>query len=177
MIKILFIDKNQINETIRVEVKEMNRDWLKDITRNDDLVDDFIDEYRQLLESNKERELAIQGNLIQMAKEMPTIMDKRFSQFEDVNSVLNIIEIKANQARSRHFAAYSQGSARAYSSRDIEKFIDGEADVVDLAYKQNKLARLRNQYAALTKGLSTKEFQLTNITKLKVAGLDDSEIF
>jgi hypothetical protein len=66
--------------------------------------------------------------------------------------------------------------SRALTSRDVEKYIDGEPSVVDLMIIQNKIALIRNKFAGITKALEIKHFQITNIVKLKAAGLDDSDI-
>jgi hypothetical protein len=62
------------------------------------------------------------------------------------------------------------------TSRDADKYVDGEADVVDMAKIINDFALLRNQWLGITKGLDQKQWQLTNIVKLRVAGMEDANI-
>ena len=40
----------------------------------------------------------------------------------------------------------------------------------------NQVAYTRNQFLGITKGFEIKHFQLTNIIKLRVAGMEDAEI-
>ena len=62
---------------------------------------------------------------------------------------------------------------RALSSRDCEKYVEGEADVVDMEKIINEFAMLRNQWLGIIKGLDIKQWQLSNIIKLRTAGLED----
>lgn len=154
----------------------MSRNWIAEIKHDSDKVDDFVTDYKKKL-NECQKDLTIDGNLIQLCKDMPVIVDKVFSLFQDANTILKIIEIELDRARSHHFRTYMNGSNRTYSSRDIEKFIDGEPDVVDLAYKHAQVAQIADKFAGVSKAVAAKEFQLSNITRLKVAGLDDADIF
>ena len=40
----------------------------------------------------------------------------------------------------------------------------------------NEIALLRNQYLGITKSLETKNFMMSNVVKLRVAGLDDAHL-
>ena len=62
---------------------------------------------------------------------------------------------------------------KALSSRDAEKYIDGEDEVVDFNHLINEFALLRNKFHGLVKALDAKQFQINNIVKLRVAGLED----
>ena len=57
-----------------------------------------------------------------------------------------------------------------------ELSVDGEDDVVDLTKIVNDFALIRNQYLGITKGLDQKQWQITNIVKLRVAGMEDADI-
>ena len=54
--------------------------------------------------------------------------------------------------------------------------MDGEADVVDFDKIVNEFALLRNRWLGITKGLDQKQWQITNIVKLRVAGMEDATI-
>ena len=41
----------------------------------------------------------------------------------------------------------------------------------------NEFALLRNKFLGLLKAIDAKQFQINNIVKLRVAGLDDAELF
>ena len=63
------------------------------------------------------------------------------------------------------------------TSRDAEKYIDGEDEVVTMSQLINEFALVRNKYLGLLKAIDAKQFQINNIVKLRVAGLDDAELY
>jgi hypothetical protein len=62
---------------------------------------------------------------------------------------------------------------KVLSSRDADKFAEGDADYIDMEHLINEFALVRNKYLALMKGLDAKQYQINNITKLRAAGLED----
>jgi hypothetical protein len=63
--------------------------------------------------------------------------------------------------------------ARALTSRDAEKYTDGEDEVIDFETIINEVALLRNKWLGVMKGIETKAFQINNIVRLRVAGMED----
>ena len=61
-------------------------------------------------------------------------------------------------------------------SRDVDRYVDGEADVVDYEKIINEFALLRNKWLGVLKALDSKQWQITNITKLRVAGMEDARL-
>ena len=61
-------------------------------------------------------------------------------------------------------------------SKDLEKYVDGEADVVDYEKIINEFALMRNKWLGLLKGLDQKQWQITNVVKLRVAGMEDASL-
>ena len=61
-------------------------------------------------------------------------------------------------------------------SRDVDRYVDGEADVVDYEKIINEFALLRNKWLGVLKALDPKQWQITNITKLRVAGMEDASL-
>jgi len=149
--------------------------WLEVLNNDHSKVDDFVAEYELYLTEAK-TELGIDGHVEKLARQMPAITDKRFSQLQEIEAVLELFTIKLKKERSVHYKQYLEHYSRALTSRDVEKYIDGEPSVVDLMIIQNKIALIRNKFAGITKALEIKHFQITNIVKLKAAGLDDSDI-
>jgi hypothetical protein len=62
------------------------------------------------------------------------------------------------------------------SSRDAEKYSDGEPEVLEMQRLINEFALIRNKYQGLIKGIDVKQFMISNITKLRVAGMEDASV-
>jgi hypothetical protein len=99
---------------------------------------------------------------------------KIYGNLERASAALPGIELR--RLRSKTFKKFLENYNRALSSRDAEKYVDGEDDVVDMTKIVNDFALIRNQYLGITKGLDQKQWQITNIVKLRVAGMEDADI-
>ena len=132
----------------------------------------FIED--ELIEARSEVKLT--GNVERAAAEMPGIVEQRFNQLQEIEAILNYLNIELRRLRSSFFKKYLESYQRALSSRDVEKYVDGEADVVDYEKIINEFALLRNKWLGLLKGLDQKQWQITNVVKLRVAGMEDASV-
>jgi len=110
------------------------------------------------------------------AAEMPGIVEHRFNQLQEIEAILNYLNIELRRLRSSYFKKYLENYQRALSSRDVEKYVDGEADVVDYEKIINEFALLRNTWLGVLKALDQKQWQITNVVKLRVAGMEDATL-
>ena len=118
-------------------------------------------------------EVKIKGSLEKSSSALPGITEHRFNQLQEIEAILEHINIELRKERSSVFRKYLESYNRQLSSRDAEKFADGDADVIDLQHLVNEFALVRNKYLGLIKALDAKQFQLNNITKIRAAGLED----
>jgi|TARA_B100000900_G_scaffold404276_1_gene412459 hypothetical protein len=149
--------------------------WYSRITQDIGNIPDAILWYEnELQEARKETRLF--GNLEKQAANLPGIVEERFGQLQEIEAVLEYLNIELRRTRSKFFKQYLENYQRALSSRDVEKYVDGEADVVDFEKIINEFALLRNKWLGVMKGIDMKQWQITNITKLRVAGMEDASI-
>ena len=125
---------------------------------------------------NARIECGLKGNLEKNASALPGIVEKRFGQLQEIEAILEYLNIELRRTRTKFFKKYLENYQRALSSRDVERYVDGEADVVDMEKIINEFALLRNKWLGILKGLDQKQWQITNITKLRVAGMEDASI-
>jgi hypothetical protein len=118
-------------------------------------------------------EVKIHGNVEKSSAQLPGIVEQRFNQLQELEAVLEYLNIELRRTRSKAFKKYLENYQRALSSRDVEKYVEGEADVVDMEKIINEFAMLRNQWLGIIKALDIKQWQLSNIIKLRTAGLED----
>jgi hypothetical protein len=149
--------------------------WYSRITQDIGNIPDAILWYEnELQEARKETRLF--GNLEKQAANLTGIVEERFGQLQEIEAVLEYLNIELRRTRSKFFKQYLENYQRALSSRDVEKYVDGEADVVDFEKIINEFALLRNKWLGVMKGIDMKQWQITNITKLRVAGMEDASI-
>ncbi len=149
--------------------------WYQKIAKDISAIPEAIKHYESELESAK-AECRIRGNVEKASANMPGIVEQRFNQLQEIEAILQYMNIELRRLRSKHFKKYLENYQRALSSRDVEKYVDGEADVVDYEKIINEFALLRNKWLGITKGLDQKQWQITNIVKLRVAGMEDASI-
>jgi hypothetical protein len=142
-----------------------------DLARLPDALEHFENEYWSAAD-----EVKIYGNLEKSAARLPGIVEQRFNQLQEVEAILNHLNIQLKKIKSRHFKKYLENYQRALSSRDVEKYVDGEDEVVDYETLVNEVALMRNRWLGIIKALDQKQWQITNITKLRVAGMEDATL-
>ena len=104
---------------------------------------------------------------------MPGIVEHRFNQLQEIEAILEYLNIEQRRKKTRYYKKYLEGYNKALSSRDAEKYADGEDEVIDQQHIVNEFALIRNKYLGLIKALDAKQFQINNIVKLRAAGLED----
>jgi len=109
-------------------------------------------------------------------KENTYEMAERFGQLQQLEAILEYLNIELRRLKSKTFRKYLENYNRALSSRDAMTYVEGEDDVVDMDKIINDFALIRNQWLGITKGLDQKQWQITNIVKLRVAGMEDADI-
>jgi hypothetical protein len=149
--------------------------WYNRITQDLGVLPDFVAYYQNEYEAAR-RETGVKGNIERNLSALPGITEYRFNQLQEIEAVLNYLNIQLRGIRRRHFQKYLENYQRALSSRDVDKYVDGEKEVLDYEVLINEVALLRNQYLGILKGLESKNFMLGHITRLKVAGMEDAVI-
>ena len=146
--------------------------WYSRVTASLDVIPDFISYYERELEDAK-RDCRIGGIVEKNISALPGITEQRFNQLQEIEAVLNYLNIQLRKIRRRHFQKYLEAYARALTSRDAEKYVDGEDEVIDFETIINEVALLRNCWLGIMKGLDTKQWQMGHIVRLRTAGMED----
>jgi hypothetical protein len=149
--------------------------WYSKISKDISHIPNAVDFYNQELEDAK-KEIKIVGNVEKASANMPGIVEHRFSQLQEIEAILEYLNIELRRLKSQYFRKYLENYQRSLSSRDCEKYVEGEADVVDFEKIINEFALLRNKWLGITKALDIKQWQLSNIIKLRVAGMEDATL-
>ena len=149
--------------------------WYSQISKDISKIPDAINYFESEL-GEARKDSRISGNIEKAAANMPGIVEERFGQLQEIEAILEYLNIELRRLRSSLFRKYLENYQRALSSRDVEKYVDGEADVVDMEKIINEFALLRNKWLGVTKGLDIKQWQLSNIIKLRCAGMEDATI-
>ena len=149
--------------------------WYDRVSKDISAIPDAVAYYEAELLAAK-IECKISGNIERASANMPGIVENRFSQLQEIEAILEYLNIELRRLRSQHFRKYLENYQRSLSSRDCEKFVEGEADVVEFEKITNEFALLRNKWLGIIKSLDIKQWQVSNIIKLRTAGLEDATL-
>lgn len=146
--------------------------WYNRITQDLSVIPDFISYYEAELNAAKQ-DVKIFGNVEKNIANLPGVTEHRFNQLQEIEAVLNYLNIQLRKIRRKHFQKYLEAYNRVLSSRDAEKYVDGETEVVDFETIINEVALIRNRWLGVMKGLESKNFMLGHVVRLRAAGMED----
>lgn len=146
--------------------------WYTKVSGDLTCLPDFLDYYRQEINASK-LEVSVKGNLEKNLAALPGIVEYRYNQLQEIEAVLNYLNIQLRKIRRKHFQNYLEKYAKSLSSRDAEKYADGEQEVIDFEVLINEVALVRNQFLGVIKALESKNFMLGHIARLRSAGMED----
>jgi len=149
--------------------------WYSRITNDLGQIPNFLSHCESELEDAK-AECKLAGMVERNIKDLPGITEHRFNQLQEIEAVLNYLNIELKRVRRRHFQKYLENYARALTSRDAEKYVDGEDEVVDFETLINEVALMRNRWLGIMKSLESKNFMLGHVVRLRTAGMEDIQI-
>ena len=149
--------------------------WYNRITADLGEIPDFIAYYENELVAAR-RDCAIGGIVERNITALPGVTEHRFNQLQEIEAVLNYLNIQLRKIRRRHFQRYLEGYARALTSRDAEKYVDGEDEVIDFETIINEVALLRNKFLGIMKAMESKNFMLGHVVRLRAAGMEDIQL-
>ncbi len=149
--------------------------WFNTVTQDLTQIANCIEYYEAEIADAKS-DIRLRGNVEIASREMPGIFEHRFNQLQDIEAILEHLNIDLRKLRSDKFKKFIEHYNRALSSRDADRYVDGDPEVVSLSKLINEFALLRNKFLGVIKGLDTKQWQITNIVKLRVAGMEDATL-
>jgi hypothetical protein len=149
--------------------------WYSKVTADLGTLPDFITHYEHELISAKS-DVKVYGNIEKNIAALPGVTEYRFNQLQEVEAVLRYLEIQLRKIRRKHFQKYLEKYNRNLSSRDAEKYVDGEDEVIDYEVLINEVALLRNKWTGIIKALESKNFMLGHVVRLRTAGMEDISI-
>lgn len=149
--------------------------WYTKVTNDLSAIPDFIMHYENELMLAK-NDVRVNGIVEKSISALPGITEHRFNQLQEIEAILNYLNIQLRKIRRKYFQKYLENYNRALVSRDAEKYVDGEPEVIDFEVLINEVALLRNKWLGIMKGIDSKQWQLGHIVRLRVAGMEDVTI-
>ncbi len=145
------------------------------VISNMGLLPDYITQCENELTEAK-KECSIHGHVERSLRDLPSITELRFNQLQEVEAVLNFMNIELRKIKQKEYKKFLEGYGKALTSRDAEKYAYAEDIVIDYEVLINEVALIRNKFLGVIKAIDNKQWQLSSIVKLNVAGMEDLQL-
>jgi hypothetical protein len=152
--------------------------WFYRILANPDdygLLTDAIAYFNNELDEATE-EVKLCGVLVSSASKLPGKVEYRYAQYQEALAIYKFFEMKKEKAKNSAYINLQNSYKRALSARELEKFSDNDDEVIAISTILLDIDLVCNKYAGIMKAFDIQNWQISNITKLKVAGFEDLEI-
>ena len=137
-------------------------------------VTDILIEYQTLV--NKAEPLfQIEGKkLDSVCQVLPKNLYLYNRYFLDMKTLEEYLIIKRNQIQAKLWKKYVEGYPKALATKDIQNYILGDADYVALSRVIIEVQDLKEKFKAITEAFEQMNWQLSNITKLRIAEIQET---
>lgn len=136
----------------------------------------IINEYQTTLEDAKEH-LRLRGKTIQIAnRENPTWQAYYDERRIELKTLVDYVEAQSKRVRGRLYKRFLEAYQRELDHRAIEKYIDNEDAYLRVYEVLLEIKELYGKYQSVVDAFTARGYALNNITKLRVASLEDVEL-
>ena len=150
--------------------------WYRRIYADMSAIPECIDFFESELATAR-KELDMKGKRLEfISAQLPGLVEHRFGQLQEIEAILEYLNIQYRKIKTERFKRYLEKYQRELSSRDADKYAEGDPSVVDMAILVNEFALLRNKFLGISKALDQKAWMIGHITRLRCAGLDDANL-
>ncbi len=131
--------------------------------------------YETALEDH-ETNLVIKGKKLELANyEHPGWQSYYDERRIELHTLVKYFEVEVNKVRGQLFRQYENYS-RELDNRSKEKYIDHEPEYLTIFEIYLEVKDLHDRYAGVVDAFRSRGFTLNNITKIRVAALEDAVI-
>jgi hypothetical protein len=120
------------------------------------------------------KDLDYSGPIERLASKIAGMTAYRYGQLQEIEAILEYLEqreIRTKTDKTRHYMEHYQ---RTLTESVARNYADAHQDVQDVRQVTQQVAYARNLFLGVMKGLEYLHFQISNVTKLKCAGLEDA---
>lgn len=149
---------------------------INDLGENFSKLPKIIEEYENALSDVKEHLIISGKNLEAVNKEQPMWLHYYDYKRIELQTLLKYVEGQVQRVRGRLFKSYTESYQREISDRAKDKYIDNEDAYLNVFGVYLEIKELYEQYCAVVDAFRQRGYSLNNITKIRVANLEDVEI-
>lgn len=153
----------------------MSNEYFQAVKKDETTLPKILEYFNNEYEEGR-KEIDVKGSLTECVSKLSSYYEYRYSQLQEIEAILKHFEIKLSQRKSALYQKFLENYNRALSSTDIKIYIEGNPEICAIQQILNEITLVRNKFIGLSKGFDTKNYQLSNLSKLYVAGIDGIQI-
>ncbi len=137
---------------------------------------DASDAYLALYEEARDELTTYQGKLERISSQIAGIAEHRFAQLQELEAILQYLEEREKVVRIEKTKHYMEHYQRTLTERVARDYAEAHDDVQAIRMVIHEVSYVRNLFSGITKSVEYLHFQISNVTKLRCAGVEDSMI-
>ena len=141
-----------------------------------ELLPDLLAEYENDLKS-VEKDLQIEGKRLEVAnREQASLQNYYDSRKVELKTLVEFMDLKVKAVQSRLFKSYTESYSVALSDRAKYTYIEHEKEYLEKYELYLEVKEVYEHYVAAVEAFQARAYALNNITKIRVASLEDITI-
>lgn len=116
-----------------------------------------------------------EGLIVKMESKLPGLAAQNEMCLRDLEVILKHLENMENCVRKRRFQYYMEHYNRLLKETTAKIYAEADDEVQAIRAIRFRVSSVSNMFVSISKGLEYMHYQLSNITRLRVAGLEDAE--
>ena len=137
---------------------------------------DILAQYEDAL-SDVQENLKIKGKTLQEANvENPVWQSYYDERRVELHTLVKYMDSRVAKARGKLFKSYTENHSHDLSDRAKDKYIDNEPAYLNALELYLEIKEVYEKYESVVDAFRSRGYALNNVTKLRVASLEDSTI-
>ena len=149
---------------------------IADIGENYENLPNILEVYDRELNEAEER-LKIKGKKLEVSNSENSAWLHYYDQRRvELKALVKFFQMEEDRVRGSLYKSYKENYSRALGERDINKYIDNEKEYLKVHGLLIEVEEMYELYQAIVNAFTTRNYALSNITKLRVSQLEYVEI-
>jgi len=149
---------------------------ISELGKNFENLPDLLYTYDKVL-TEADKDLAISGKLLEVSNSENSALLHYYDQRKvELHTLVKFFKAEEDRVKGQLYKSYNENHSRALSQREIDRYIDNEEAYI---YIHSLLIEVEERYElfqSVVASLTSRNYALSNITKLRVASLENVEI-
>jgi hypothetical protein len=134
----------------------------------------FIEKYERKV-ADAEPIFKIEGQKLEnVCKNLPHHLSSYDQSFQEMKALQNWLEVIKEKRISGLWRKYNEKYPRQLSAKDIQCYINGEPEIVEMNQVIIEVEVLKNQLQSIVEALKQLGWMTSHITKLRIAEMQDA---